>query len=229
MRAGVRFQASWSSDILNRTIEITALHREKGPFPIELSIWSYQQSGKQRFSAFIRDITDRKQREHMAWLHANFDSLTGLPNRRLLVNRLELAITQAISNEKEVALLFIDLDRFKPVNDIYGHATGDELLRLVGFRLQSCLREEDTLARLGGDEFIALLPGLNKGEVILRPIIDNMAVALSQSFLIDEHVISISCSLGIFIFPLDAQDADSLLNFADKAMYTAKKTSRTGD
>ncbi len=81
----------------------------------------------------------------------------------------------------------------------------------------------------GGGEFIALLPGLNKGEVILRPIIDNMAAALSQSFLIDEHVISISCSIGISIFPLDAQDADSLLNFADKAMYTAKKTSRTGD
>ncbi|MGC6031603.1 diguanylate cyclase domain-containing protein [Enterobacter kobei] len=226
-RGLMRFQASQPSDILNRTIEITALHREKGPFPIELSIWPYQQSGKQRFSAFIRDITDRKQREHMAWLHANFDALTGLPNRRLLVNRLELAITQAITSGKELALLFIDLDRFKPVNDIYGHAVGDELLRLVGFRMQSCLREEDTLARLGGDEFVALLPGLNKGEIILRPIIDNMAVALSQSFMLDEHVISISGSIGISIFPLDAQDADSLLNYADKAMYTAKKTSRT--
>ncbi len=101
-------------------------------------------------------------------MHANFDALTGLPNRRLLSNRLELAITQAIANETEVALLFIDLDRFKPVNDVYGHAVGDELLRLVAFRLQSVLREGDTVARLGGDEFIALLPGLKANDPLPR-------------------------------------------------------------
>ncbi len=111
-RGLMRFQAGQPSNILNRTIEIAALHRTKGEFPIELSIWPHQQAGKQIFSAFIRDITDRKQREHIAWLHANFDALTGLPNRRLLVNRLELAIAQAIAHDKELALLFIDLDRF---------------------------------------------------------------------------------------------------------------------
>lgn len=162
----------------------------------------------------------------MAWLHANFDSLTGSLNRRLRMNRPERAITQAISSGKGVALLFIDLECFKPANDIYGHAVGDELPHLVGFRLKSCLRGEYTLARLGGNEFVELLPGLKKEEIILRPIIDNMAAALSQSFLIDEHVISISGNVGISIFPLDA---DSFLNCADKIMYMAKKTSRTGD
>ncbi|ADO48482.1 diguanylate cyclase domain-containing protein [[Enterobacter] lignolyticus] len=223
-RGLMRFQASQPSTILNRTIEIMAMHRVKGQFPIELSIWPHQQSGKQLFSAFIRDITDRKQREHLAWLHANFDTLTGLPNRRLLVNRLEQAITLAISGQKNVALLFIDLDRFKPVNDTYGHSVGDELLRLVGFRLQSCLHEEDTLARLGGDEFVALLPDLNNDDMSLQPAIDSMTAALSQSFLINDIVISISGSIGVAVFPRDAQDADSLLNCADKAMYTAKKT-----
>lgn len=222
-RGLMRFQAAQPSNILNRTIEITALHRTKGKFPIELSIWPHQQSGKQIFSAFIRDITDRKQREQVVWLHANFDALTGLPNRRLLVNRLELAITQAIANETEVALLFIDLDRFKPVNDVYGHAVGDELLRLVAFRLQSVLREGDTVARLGGDEFIALLPGLKANDQLPRQTAEKISNALTQSFLIHEHVITISGSIGIALFPHDAADADTLLNSADKAMYSSKK------
>ncbi|MGR7574673.1 diguanylate cyclase domain-containing protein [Klebsiella aerogenes] len=172
---------------------------------------------------FIRDITDRKQREQVVWLHANFDALTGLPNRRLLSNRLELAITQAIANETEVALLFIDLDRFKPVNDVYGHAVGDELLRLVAFRLQSVLREGDTVARLGGDEFIALLPGLKANDPLPRQTAEKISNALTQSFLIHEHIITISGSIGIALFPHDAADADTLLNSADKAMYSSKK------
>lgn len=218
-RGLMRFQAGQPSNILNRTIEIAALHRTKGEFPIELSIWPHQQAGKQIFSAFIRDITDRKQREHIAWLHANFDALTGLPNRRLLVNRLELAI----AHDKEVALLFIDLDRFKPVNDLHGHAVGDELLRLVAFRLQSVLREGDTVARLGGDEFVALLPDLTTNDPLPTQTAEKVSAALAQSFLINEQVITISGSIGIARFPHDAGDADTLLNSADKAMYTHKR------
>jgi diguanylate cyclase (GGDEF)-like protein/PAS domain S-box-containing protein len=222
-RGLMRFKAAQPSNILNRTIEIAALHRTKGEFPIELSIWPHQQGGKQIFSAFIRDITDRKQREHIAWLHANFDALTGLPNRRLLVNRLELAITQAIASGREVALLFIDLDRFKPVNDLHGHAVGDELLRLVAFRLQSLLREGDTIARLGGDEFVALLPDLAASDPLSTQTAEKVSAALAQSFLINEQVITISGSIGIARFPHDAVDADTLLNSADKAMYTRKR------
>lgn len=225
-RGLARFQAAQPSNILNRTIEITALHRTKGTFPIELSIWPHQQSGKQLFSAFIRDITDRKQREQIAWLHANFDALTGLPNRRLLVNRLELAITQAIANDAELALLFVDLDRFKPVNDVHGHAVGDELLRLVAFRLQSVLREGDTVARLGGDEFIVLLPDLVTDDPLPEQTAEKISLALTQFFLINEYVITISASIGIARFPHDAEDANNLLNNADKAMYITKKITR---
>ncbi|HDC4405433.1 TPA: diguanylate cyclase [Enterobacter cloacae] len=222
-RGLLRSQAAQPSDILNRTIEITALHRTKGPFPIELSIWPHQQSGKQKFSAFIRDITDRKQREHAVWLHANFDALTGLPNRRLLVNRLELALTQARADRKEVALLFIDLDRFKPVNDMYGHAVGDELLRLVAHRLQSVLREGDTVARLGGDEYIVLLPGLQANDPLRKETAEKINSVLSQSFMINDHVITVSGSIGAATYPHDATDVETLLNTADKAMYITKK------
>ncbi len=140
-----------------------------------------------------------------------------------MVNRLELAIAQAIAHDKEVALLFIDLDRFKPVNDRHGHAVGDELLRLVAFRLQSVLREGDTVARLGGDEFVALLPDLTIDDALPTHTAEKISAALAQSFLINEQVISISGSIGIARFPHDACDADTLLNSADKAMYTRKR------
>lgn len=225
-RGLARFQAQQPSNVLNRCVEITAQHRTKGVFPIELSIWPHQQSGKQIFSAIIRDITERKQREQIAWLHANFDALTGLPNRRLLVNRLEQAVAQAARHQNEVALLFIDLDRFKPVNDSYGHAVGDELLRLVAFRLQSLLREEDTVARLGGDEFIALLPGLRAGETAAQQTVERIIAALAQPCLVNEHTLHISGSVGIALFPHDAADADSLLKCADTAMFEAKELGR---
>ncbi|WP_250900659.1 GGDEF domain-containing protein [Enterobacter cloacae] len=156
-------------------------------------------------------------------MHANFDALTGLPNRRLLVNRLELALTQARADRREVALLFIDLDRFKPVNDMYGHAVGDELLRLVAHRLQSVLREGDTVARLGGDEYIVLLPGLEANDTLTKETADKINSVLSQSFMINDHVITVSGSIGAAIYPHDATNVETLLNTADKAMYITKK------
>ncbi len=217
-----RFKAEQSSNVLNKTIEITALHRSNGLFPIELSIWPHLQSGQQRFSAFIRDITDRKRREEATWNYAHFDALTGLPNRRLLTDRLEKAVEQAASMQSEVALLFIDLDRFKPVNDTYGHAVGDELLCLVASRLQGCLRKGDTVARLGGDEFIVLLPGLQAGAAVAQQVMRKITAALRQTFHIHDRLLDISGSVGIAVYPHDATQADALLARADAAMYAAK-------
>ncbi|WP_230369257.1 diguanylate cyclase domain-containing protein [Paludibacterium denitrificans] len=124
-----------------------------------------------------------------------------------------------------MALLFIDLDRFKPVNDQYGHATGDALLRQVAQRLEHSLREEDTIARLGGDEFVVVLPDLEQTDspaVVAQKIVS----VLSQPFKIDDNLIDISCSIGISVFPEDASTAEALIARADAAMYQAKQAGR---
>jgi diguanylate cyclase (GGDEF)-like protein/PAS domain S-box-containing protein len=171
------------------------------------------------------NITDRKQAElrirHMA-LH---DSLTGLPNRALLEDRLSQAIAWAERNRNRVGLLFLDLDRFKNVNDTFGHYVGDRLLESVSVRLKQCLRDSDTIARLGGDEFvIALLMSADQGGI--ERVAQKVLESLTFPFRVEGHELQMGASIGICQFPEDGQSAADLLRFADAAMYEAKNRGR---
>ena len=153
---------------------------------------------------------------------AHYDTLTGLPNRALFNDRLAQAIEKAKRHKNELALLFVDLDRFKQINDSFGHALGDKVLQTVAFRLNECIRKEDSLSRLGGDEFIILMDDLNKGEnasIVAQKIIESVA----QPIYIDEHTFYVTASIGISLYPEDERDMNKLLMYADTAMYKAKK------
>lgn len=159
------------------------------------------------------------------WKRANFDLVTGLPNRALLLDRLARMLEHARRQESEVVVLFIDLDRFKPVNDRYGHAFGDRLLVEVAHRLEEVFRSEDTVARLGGDEFVVLMPAA-KGSAVGGPAAAKVVECLSEPFDIDGRRVDISASVGVGLFPQDADDPEALIAHADAAMYRAKHAGR---
>lgn len=174
-----------------------------------------------------RDITDRKRAEAMISYQAYHDVLTDLPNRILFKDRLGLAVIQAKRNETEVAVMFIDLDRFKLVNDTLGHVKGDELLQQVASRLKNCLRRGDTLARIGGDEFTVVLPELHDrkdAEIIAGKFLET----LHYPFILDGSEFHISASIGIAVFPGDGASIDELLQHADMAMYHMKLRGKNG-
>ncbi len=171
----------------------------------------------------LSEITNRKQK-HLFGL-AHFDQLTGLPNRTLLLDRLNQAILVSNRASRAVSLLFIDLDGFKPVNDNYGHAVGDRLLKEVATRITSCLRECDTAARMGGDEFVVILPDadLDKAVPVAKRILE--AVKIPYEFG-KKTVSTISASIGIAEYPEHADNLDALITVADKAMYAAKHSGK---
>ncbi len=178
------------------------------------------------YIAVFLDITERKkEEEHIQYL-ANYDVLTGLPNRYLLGDRLENALNMAQRHETKLAVLFIDLDHFKNVNDSLGHDVGDELLKTISLRLKACLRRSDTIARQGGDEFIALLGDLNSEDEVTF-VAEKMIDSLRGEFKVGEHQLSISLSIGVSIYPDDGDSAVQLLRNADLAMYRAKDSGRS--
>src|SRR5690606_25997881 len=169
----------------------------------------------------FRDITDIREYQEEIRRLAFHDELTGLPNRRVLADRLELAINTADRHLTPLAVMFLDLDGFKEVNDDYGHAVGDEFLRQISHRLRGCLRNSDTLARQGGDEFIVLLPELHdegEAEVVARRVIDG----LEQPFVVDGYQLRAAVSVGIAV-RMDGESAETLIANADDAMYAAKQ------
>jgi diguanylate cyclase (GGDEF)-like protein/PAS domain S-box-containing protein len=172
------------------------------------------------------DITELREKEAMILRQANYDALTSLPNRRLFYDRLQLEIRKAERNHSAVALLFIDLDRFKDVNDTLGHGKGDVLLIEAARRISLCVRESDTIARLGGDEFTIILTDFGS-HIHLERIAQDVIDALSTPFdLGDREHGYISGSIGIALFPDDARDAETLIKHADRAMYQAKANGR---
>ena len=171
------------------------------------------------------DISDRKQAEERIEYMAFHDPLTGLPNRRLAMERLELAITLADRSQTRTALVFLDLDNFKTINDSFGHAVGDLLLQAVASRLMLCIRDSDTICRQGGDEFLIVLGNVADADaitVVTRKILE----ALAPTFNIEGKELSTSSSIGIAVFPDDGRDIDTLLKRADTAMYHAKEAGR---
>jgi diguanylate cyclase (GGDEF)-like protein len=171
------------------------------------------------------DITARIRAESEIQQLINYDTLTGLPNRSLLHDRIKLAIAQASRDHHLVGVLFLDLDRFKGINDTLGHRVGDRLLKTVAKRLAACVRESDTLARLGGDEFVAILVGVNTAEGITT-VAKKILMLISEPIYIDDQEIYTSASIGIAVYPMDGDDSHTLLKHADLAMYQAKELDR---
>lgn len=215
-------QGYWKGEIWNRKKDGTV-------YPQLLSISKVENDANvvTNYVAVFSDITRIKQSEERMEQLAHYDALTGLPNRLLLKSRIEHAIERARRHPKEkVAVLFLDLDHFKVVNDSLGHMVGDELLRQVAGRLKDSLREQDTIARLGGDEFVVLLEGvIQLGD--LNAISQNIIEEVKSPYLLNDcHEASVGTSIGIAIYPDDTLDIDKLITYADSAMYKAKQNGR---
>ncbi|HEX9174151.1 MAG TPA: EAL domain-containing protein [Telluria sp.] len=175
--------------------------------------------------SFVLDLTERKRAEARVHHLAGHDVLTGLPNRALLHDRMQQAIAFAHRNRRRVAILFVDLDFFKGINDSLGHHIGDQVLKTAAMRLQQCLREGDSVARLGGDEFVLILPLVDDSSDVARVARKALAI-LAQPFRVEGNELHLSGSIGISVYPDDGLEFDSLLRAADTAMYHAKKMGR---
>ncbi len=178
-----------------------------------------------RYVKIASDITDRKRMDDQVWRLANYDAVTNLPNRRLFLDRLGQEIKKCHRSGESLALFFIDLDRFKEVNDEFGHDVGDWLLVEAAHRITSCVRSTDIVARQGGDEFVVLLTGLTESSQV-ENVAGSMTELIAQPFQLGDIGVSISGSIGIAIYPLDAADEKALIRKADEAMYTAKREGR---
>lgn len=223
-----RYIRTGQARVIGRAQELSALRRDGTEFPVELNVAEIRVGGRRRFTAIIRDVTERRAAEDRIHRLAHYDSLTGLPNRMLFFDRMGQAISIARRAPHELALLYLDLDKFKPVNDTLGHNAGDELLKDVAKRIQRQVRESDTVARIGGDEFAVLLPEIARRQdaaIVAEKIIK----ALSASFRLSgqNREVGIGTSIGIATFPVDAQHADTLVKLADAAMYNAKQVRNT--
>ena len=173
----------------------------------------------------LLDVTDRTRAEQEIHHLANYDSLTGLPNRNLLHDRLQQAIVQSARMQGSVGVLFLDLDRFKGVNESLGHKAGDQLLRTVAERLRVCVRESDTLARVGGDEFVIILSIVADEDGVSSAASKILAI-ISEPFVIEEQELYLTTSIGVAVYPTDGADVQTLLKHADLAMYQAKDMDR---
>jgi diguanylate cyclase (GGDEF)-like protein/PAS domain S-box-containing protein len=202
--------------------EANGRRRDGSTFPQEISLTAIDGGG---LVCVVRDITERTYAEEQIKHLAYHDALTGCPNRLLFKDRLTVALSHAQRDKKRLAILFLDLDRFKVINDSLGHNFGDQLLQAVAARLESCVRLSDTVARLGGDEFTLLLPDLAQSEDA-APIAQKLLEAIRQPFHIEGREFLISTSVGISLFPEDGTDAETLIKNADTAMYQAKEQGR---
>ena len=171
------------------------------------------------------DISDRKRSEALIWQQAHFDTLTGLPNRRMLRERLEHEIKKSRRDGRQLAILFIDLDHFKEVNDTLGHNNGDLLLIEAARRIRECVRESDTVARMGGDEFTVILTELPDANSMER-ILQKLLLAMEDVFQLGDELVFVSASIGITMYPLDGTEIEDLFKNADQALYVAKGAGR---
>ncbi|MFV2004485.1 MAG: EAL domain-containing protein [Gammaproteobacteria bacterium] len=209
-------------------------HFKNRTLPIELSAMGmYAGRGKSKSSytgtyGVARDVTERKIAEETINFQAYHDLLTKLPNRALLRDRLKLAINQAKRDDESLAVMFLDLDRFKNINDSLGHMIGDELLQQVSMRLKDCIRAGDTLARFGGDEFTLMLPKLHNDRDDAIKLAEKITHTLKQAFNVDGHELYVSASIGIALYPQDGNNIDSLIKHADVAMYHVKGQGKNG-
>ncbi|MDP2806454.1 MAG: diguanylate cyclase, partial [Gallionellaceae bacterium] len=213
-------QGSWSGEMWNR--------RKSGEIFVEWTSIKQVRDAHGKLTHYVAafsDITARKANEESIRHQAQYDALTDLPNRVLLFDRLRQALAQAKRDRAHLALMYIDLDKFKPINDNLGHAIGDQVLQQAASRMQDCVREMDTVARIGGDEFVVLLPVVENEQDALV-VAEKIRFALNQSFKIAGQSLNISSSAGIAIYPEHGESENELTGNADIAMYHAKESGR---
>ncbi|OGA32367.1 MAG: hypothetical protein A3G80_00560 [Betaproteobacteria bacterium RIFCSPLOWO2_12_FULL_62_13b] len=212
--------------VAGNTLELAGLRKDGTQIVTEHSIAGVSIDGRWHTICIVRDITERKRFEDRIRHLANYDNLTGLPNRMLFYDRLRQAINLAGRNRHELSLLYLDLDKFKTVNDTLGHDAGDEILKGAADRIQQQVRESDTVARIGGDEFAVILPkiaGQQDAAIVARKIIDALCAVFELSGE-ERQQVRVGASIGIATFPVDGADMDALLKVADAAMYQAKQS-----
>ena len=213
--------ASAERKIIGIGREVTGQRKDGSCFPLHLSVSEFRQDDQQLFVGICHDISERRKfTEHIAFL-AKYDGLTGCANRREFIEGLSTAIDACQSNGRKIAVLFIDLDGFKQINDNHGHQVGDRLLKLIAKRFQKTLRDSDLLGRVGGDEFVVSIILDSKGETASH-IASRLMESLKEPFIIDDRTLSVGASIGISLYPNDGLTADEVMNEADIAMYQAK-------
>ncbi len=204
--------------------EISERRRNGEPFPEWLQISSVLDEKQRviRYVGMLSDLTSRKETEERVQFLSNYDRLTGLPNRTLFRERLQRALTLARLNREKAALLMIDLDRFKPINESLGHEIGDRLLKQAAERICSCGVNDENLARVGGDEFTLVLEDCG-GEAQIGVLCQKLINMMKKPFLIDGHELLLGASIGISVFPSTAQEAQAMINQAEMAVHQAKR------
>jgi diguanylate cyclase (GGDEF)-like protein len=224
------YQRTGEARVIGSTREVHGIRKGGGEFPIGISVTQISRNGRPIFIGLVRDITQRKQDEEEIRRLAFYDPLTSLPNRRLLMDRVKQALVTSARTGQHGALMFLDLDHFKQLNDTLGHDVGDLLLQQVAQRMRACVREGDSVARLGGDEFVVLLESLSmqpqEAAAQAEAIAGKVMAALGQPYTLREHTHSSTPSLGIVIFLEDNESIEELLKKADVAMYQAKAAGR---
>ncbi|HEY3301238.1 MAG TPA: EAL domain-containing protein [Methylophilaceae bacterium] len=219
-----RVIATNESKMTGRRVEVSALRSDGSEIPVEMSIAKIQAGDLVFFSAFVRDITKRKLSESQIQKLAHYDALTSLPNRVLLQDHFKHALSIVKRNNSKLTVIFLDLDHFKDINDTLGHSVGDLLLIEVANRLQSALREVDTLSRLGGDEFVLILPetDIQGAANVSQKLLNTM----EKPYTVDSFELTVTASIGIALYPDDGTDFEMLSQKADTAMYRAKREGR---
>ena len=218
------------SHVIGTLLEAEGQRKDGSQFPMSLSVSKTTHNGQATFISLIRDISQQRQDEEEIYRLAFYDPLTNLPNRRLLFDRLQQAILTSCRTDQHGALMFLDLDHFKQLNDSLGHDVGDILLQQVAARLQACIREGDSIARMGGDEFVMLIEALsiypNEAAAQAEAIAHKILAALAKPYILREHTYVITPSIGIVVFLHQLETLDELLKKADVAMYQAKTAGR---
>jgi diguanylate cyclase (GGDEF)-like protein len=211
---------TWNGELWDR-------HKSGNIYPKQATITAVKNTSGEtvQYVSIFHDISERKAAEEQIEFLAYHDALTGLPNRRLAMDRLELALAYAERSQTKAAVLFLDLDNFKTINDCFGHAIGDELLKVVATRLRECTRDTDTISRQGGDEFLILLANVCDADTVTGIAVKVLEI-VDKTIHIEGHELSTSLSIGISVYPDDSKDINTLLNLADTAMYHAKEAGR---
>ena len=202
--------------------EFKGIHKDNSAFPIEINISSKLLNNNFIYTLVIRDITELKQNEENLKHQAYFDSLTEIPNRTLFLDRSEIALNQAKRSQEGMAIIFIDLDEFKELNDTLGHDAGDVMLKTISKRFINCARKSDTVSRRGGDEFTILMPRISNIKDAVK-LAERILDSNKSAIAIKDKMVFPKTSIGISIYPQDGDNIETLINNADKAMYSAKK------
>jgi diguanylate cyclase (GGDEF)-like protein/PAS domain S-box-containing protein len=213
--------------LMGRQVQGIGYRQDSSTFPMEISVSELRHGRHRLFTAILRDISERKETEDRIRRLAHHDNLTGLPNRNLLNDRMNHALARVKRHGGRMAVLYVDLDKFKPINDTLGHEAGDLVLREVAVRLKSCVRSSDTVARIGGDEFVVVVEEITRGNeasLVAKKIIDQLARPIDY----EGHDCQVGASIGVAIFPDDGNSMEDVCKAADIAMYRIKHAGRNG-